>query len=93
MSTSTHNPAEAVRRRQRRAFKSLLFSIPCVFMACFLASPVSDYRDGGPISVIDLVEEIKLQAPFYSFLALAGFFFVRGIVIRFRPLPSTKAHE
>ena len=62
-------------------------------MACFLASPVSYYRDGRPISVIDLVEEMKLQAPFYSFIALAGFFFVRGIVIRCRPLPSTKKND
>ena len=93
MSTSTHNPAEAVRRRQRRAFKSLLFSIPCVAMSGFFWIPVSYYRDGGPISVIDLVEEIKLQALSYSLLALAGFFFVRGIVIRCRPLPSMKTQK
>ena len=94
VSTSTHNPeSEAIRRRQRRALKSLLFSIPCVGMAGFFWIPVSYYRDSGPISVIDLVEEIKLQAPAYSFLALAGFFFMRGIVIRCRPLPATKTND
>ena len=62
-------------------------------MAGFFWIPVSYYRDSGPISAIDLMEEIKLQALSYSILALAGFFFVRGIVIRCRPLPSTKKND
>ena len=93
VSTSTHNPeSEAIRSRQRSALYSLLLTITCVAMAGFFWIPVSYYTDNGSIYVI-VVEEIKLQAPSYSLLALAGFFFVRGIVIRFRPLSSTNTKE
>ena len=40
-----------------------------------------------------LAGEMKVNGAAYSFLALAGFFFVRGIVIRCRPLPSTKTND
>ena len=100
VSTSTHNPdAEAIRHRRHRALVSILLTIPCVFMAFIISDYVRSKdqpvltADGRRIYESYLVFRLKMDIPFYSFLALAGFFFVRGIVIRFRPLPSTKAHE
>jgi hypothetical protein len=100
VSTSTHNPdAEAIRRRRHRALVSILLTIPCVFMAFIISDYVRSKdqpvltADGRRIYESYLVFRLKMDIPFYSLVALAGFFFVRGIVIRFRPLPSTKTND
>ena len=51
------------------------------------------HSDGRPVFERDWVGEIQTQWPGYSCLALAAFFFVRGIAIRFRPLSSTNAND
>lgn len=107
MSTSTHNPeAEAIRRRRHRALNSLLLTMLCVGMAAVSYAPIVCVRikrdsngqpilrsDGSRVSERDWVGDMKVNGGAFSFIALAFFFGVRGIVIFCRPLPSTKAHE